>query len=293
MKLKSSEKNQTIVRRINLYKYYSYVNKLLKMPVNIHDVYNWDNTDLDYKKGFDLITVSFNNTHVLQHQINKIKQNLRDTDFTHIIADNSDIAEKRKEIRSICKENRLIYVGIPKSPSKFIMAGSKSHSAALNWIYYHIILKRKPQRFGFLDHDIYPLKPVSISDKMKNQPIYGKKSVRKDYWYLWPGFAFFDSIILKDLKVDFSPAKVNDTYLDTGGALWYPLFSQLNDTDYVFAKDRIVPLNKLGYKYDEEVEFIDNVWFHSVNASFWNKETKDYSEAIDDILENRIDWAIE
>jgi len=289
MKLKSPEKRKSIIRRINLYKYYSYVNKLLKMPIDKYDTYNWDDTNLDYKKGFDLITVSFNNIHVLRHQINKIKENLKDSNINHIIADNSDIPERRDEIKSICKENDLIYVGIPKSPSKFIMAGSKSHSAALNWIYYYIVLKRKPQRFGFLDHDIYPLKPVSINEKMENQSFYGKKSIRKNCWYLWPGFAFFDTIILKDLKVDFSPAKVNDSYLDTGGALWYSLYSRLEASNYSFAKERIIPLHELGYKYDEEVEFLDDIWFHSVNASFWNKATKDYSEAIDDILNNKID----
>ncbi|HCO68387.1 MAG TPA: hypothetical protein DIT04_11615 [Dysgonomonas sp.] len=286
MKLKSPEKYISPIRRIYLYKYYSYVNALLKLPLDAENTYNWDGTDFNYEKGFDIITVSFNNTHVLKHQIIKLKENLTDKNFNHIIADNSSLAEKREEIKSLCREYNLIYVGIPKPKSRFDMGGSKSHAAALNWIYYHIITKRNPRRFGFLDHDIYPLQPVSIEDKMQNQPIYGKKSVRKEYWYLWPGFAFFETIILKNMQVNFSPAKVNNTYLDTGGTMWYPLFSKLDASGYVFTDDRTISLKEMGYNYLEEVEFLDDIWFHSINASFWNKQSADYSEAIDDIILN-------
>lgn len=281
MKLKSSEKRQTIMRRINLYKYYSYVNKILKVP--LHDTVNWS------EKGsvLDVITIAFNNTHVLKHQIAKIKKNLKDESFAYIIADNSDCIEKRNEIKELCRKEGVIYVGIPRPENNPFIIGSKSHAASLNWVYYQVVKRRSPRIFGFLDHDIYPLKPVSIANLMDGQILFGKKQTRGSYWYLWAGFCFFQLDSLNDISVDFSPSKVDGIYLDTGGALWYALYSKLNISDFGFPRDCEIPLTNLGYNYTEMVEFIGNDWFHSINASQW-KESSDYSDAIDDILRKEL-----
>lgn len=276
MILKSYEKKRTFLRRINLYRYYSHMNRILNIPVEGMFLEN------SAGENVDIITIVFNNVHVLKHQIAKIKQNVTDSNYTHIIVDNSNIPERRDEIRTICKENRLLYIGMPQLENSFIR-GSKSHAVALNWVYYQVVLKRNSRWFGFLDHDIYPIHPVSIIDMFKSQSFYGKKEIRDGHWYLWPGFAFFEASFLANLKVDFSPSKVGQTYLDTGGALWYSLYSNLSESDFVFPQDIKVGLDKLGYNYPEEVEFIDHNWFHSMNASSWKKRS-DYNDAIDDIL---------
>lgn len=283
MRLESPEKRQSFLRRFDLYKYYSQVNKLLKIPVEDCNCINLENSTQNKEDRLEVITISFNNTHVLRHQIAKIKENITDSNFTHIIADNSNLPDKRAEIESICKDEGLPYIGIPQLEKKFLLRGSKSHALSLNWVYYQVILKRKPRWFGFLDHDIYPLQPISIVDMFDNKPFYGKKEYRKEYWYLWPGFCFFELDYLSDIKVDFSPTKVKDTYLDTGGALWYSLYYKLNESDFTFPTELRISLEKLGYNYHEMVEFINDNWFHSMNASLW-KGASDYSEAIDDIL---------
>jgi len=284
MKLRSPEKNKSILRRYNLYKYYWYVNRLLKLSVSKSesDALKKDNFD----EAFYLITVAFNNTHVLKHQISKIKENITDKNYRHIIADNSKLPEKREEIKKICLEENIPYIGIPQLSMNRYIGGSNSHAAALNWIYYQLINKIRPCKFGFLDHDIYPLKPLSVEKYLEEQPFYGKKETREDYWYLWPGFCFFDFNYISKFYVDFSPSKVNQTYVDTGGALWYDLYSNLNNSDYKFAKEQRISLDKLGYPFQETVEFLDDNWFHSMNASLW-KNAEDYSVAIDDILSGR------
>lgn len=282
MKLRSPEKHQLFLRRINLYKYYSQLNKLLKIPAE-----DCDRVNLRESEGnLDIITISFDNLHVLKHQIGKIKENVTDDNYTHIVADNSSQPEKRKEIRSLCESEGIAYIGIPKFENDSFIRGSKSHAISLNWVFYQVVMKRKPRWFGFLDHDIYPIRPVSLVKSFDNQLFYGKKETRDEYWYLWPGFSFFDFDFLSDIKVDFSPSKVKDTYLDTGGALWYSLYSKLNAADFIFPDDFRISLDKLGYNYNEMVEFIDDNWFHSMNASLW-KEASDYTDAIDDILANK------
>lgn len=282
MKLKSPERNKSLIRTYNLYKYYSYVNKILQIPND--DRQEWFENLAD----IDLITIAYNNTHVLKHQIKKIKKNVIDKNLSYIIADNSDDPDKKNEIKAICDSENILYIEIPKlSDSWCRVGGSQSHAAALNWVYYRIVKKRKPKMFGFLDHDIYPLREVSILSYLENQPFFGKKDMRKDYWYIWPGFCFFQFDFIKDLIIDFSPSKIQDTYVDTGGALWYELYSKFQKDDYNLAESTLYPLESLGYDYPENIEFIDEIWFHSMNASLWKKAT-DYSMAIDDILEKEL-----
>lgn len=282
MKLRSPEKRRTLVRRYNLYGYYRYVNKILQIP------YSASEGHLKNRSEIDLVTIAYNNTHVLKHQIRKVKKNVIDKDLSYIIADNSDNLEKKLEIKDICDNENILYIEVPKPlDNSYKIGGSKSHSAALNWVYYRIIKERQPKFFGFLDHDIYPLKEVSIASYLADRPFFGKKDMRKDYSYLWPGFCFFEFDYVKDLKLDFSPVKVGDSYLDTGGGLWYELYSKVNMDDFNLPKTIQYPLINLGYDYPENVEFIDESWFHSVNASRW-KEASDYTAAIDDIVENEI-----
>lgn len=282
MKLRSPEKKRTLVRRYNLYGYYRYVNKILQIPDKIPE--EW----LQNKSDIDLITIAYNNTHVLRHQIEKIKKNVIDKNLTYIIADNSDNLEKKREIKNICESEDILYIEVPKPlKNSYKIGGSKSHSAALNWFFYRIIKERKPKIFGFLDHDIYPLRKVSIASYLENRPIFGKKDMRNDYAYLWPGFCFFQYDYVKDLKLDFSPVKVGDSYLDTGGGLWYQLYSKVNMDDFDLPQTIQYPLIDLGYNYPENVEFIDKNWFHSMNASLW-KKASDYTSAIDDILEKEL-----
>ena len=174
MKLKSPEKRQFLLRRLNLFKYYSQLNKLLKMPVE-----SWDQASIENSEsGLDIVTIAFNNVHVLKHQIQKIKENVKDDNYTHIIADNSNLAEKREEIRLICKQEGVTYIGVPQLENNSFIRGSKSHAISLNWVFYEVIIKRKPRWFGFLDHDIYPIRPVSLIDTFDNQVFYGKKETK-------------------------------------------------------------------------------------------------------------------
>jgi hypothetical protein len=284
-KLKNPELHPTIVRKYNMHRYYKAVNQLLEIPAEQCEHINLDIRPQRNTDHIDLITIAFNNTYVLESQIKKIKKNVLDKNYTHIIADNSSDFSRRKEIKNICEKEKIAYISLPSTKKSVMFFNSESHAIALNWMYYNLIRKRSPRWFGCLDHDIYPLKPISIQDKLWNQSFYGRKDVRGHVWYLWPGFAFFELSSLDSVDVNFFPSKSENVYLDTGGAMWHVYFKNLNEIDYSFAKNIRVSLNQLGSEFNEDVEFIDDIWFHSMNGSFW-RNVPDYKSAIEDILNN-------
>jgi hypothetical protein len=165
-------------------------------------------------------------------------------------------------------------------------------------------MRHIPIRSGILlmiDHDIFPMKPVTITHLINQRSYYGHLQERGSRWYLWPGYCFFNLDKISIHSLDFLPS----SGLDTGGGNWAALFthsrkpSLLPHHAYARLSDLLaLPIKKweqcqqLRFKPDEQkkliqsdelVEFI-NDWIHFFNASNW-KKTKDKSKYIDQLLE--------
>lgn len=287
MKLRPNDEKITFKRRFYLKFIYRSMNKLLKISLADCDHVGCSDNQLPHgNKMVDIITIAFNNTHVLQHQINLIKKNIKDEEISYIVADNSTKEEMASEIKKLCVENSLGYIRLPKNKWLDKRSGSYSHGAAMNWLYYNYVDKRKPDVFGFLDHDIYPLEKLSFVEKLGEQGFYGyRRKKGEDYWYIWPGLAVFKYDVIKNVNVNFAPCMVDRLYLDTGSSL-FPVFYRNFDVNKIkpvsFSR---FPLTDIGYENDSLVEFIDEkTWFHSANASYWRGVNK-YEDIIDDIIE--------
>ena len=229
-----------------------------------------------------LITIAFNNAFLIDEQIRLIKKYITDDNYVHIVVDNSSDFSTRKQIQDICIKQNIAYVALPKNPFTMLTKWSCSHSLALNWAYRNLINVQKPAFFGFLDHDLFPTKPYSVLQKIKNQEFYGTLVDRIDGWYLWAGFCFFNYQKIKDLKLNFFPYKVgkNHTYLDTGGGNYPVLYSKYDKEKVDFALPIIEKsIREGGNRHSDIIHFIDNDWLHTINGSYWKKVTSK-----DDIL---------
>lgn len=288
MKLKPSDQNPTFIRKLRLLYLYSLTNKILKVPFNQCFHFNCDINRLpEENEQIDLITVAFNNLHVLKHQVYSFRKMISDANYVHLIADNSNNPEKSAKIETFCRKEKLGYIRLPKSDQLDKKYASYSHGAALNWLYYHYVSSRKAKYFGFLDHDVYPVKKVSIKEKIGDQHFYGYRRgvVTFDRWFLWPGLIFFEYAFVSGIKINFLPCKNGKFYYDTGGSLWFSLYSKLDADKLFFPAFKRITLKELGYHNNSEVEFIDDCWFHSSNGSYWRK-VSNYENIIDEIIEN-------
>ena len=231
-------------------------------------------SSINNDKHTDIITVAFNNLELIQYQTRLLRKFIQGP-YCQVIVDNSTDKNIRVQLYQYCLDNNIAYVGMPKNLLN-VVGGCYAHATALNYVYKHIIRKRKPYAFGCIDHDLFPTQFVSISDKLSNQPIYGLLRLRNNnYWYLSAILSFFRFDFVKDKKVDFMPVAPSKVYLDTGGGNWYSLYSRIN-MEKIFFPD--VYIEKLYIRGEEDdihgnsFEFYDNkLWLHTINGSCWKK----------------------
>ena len=222
------------------------------------------------EKSLDIITVAFNNVELIQYQEQFLHRFIQDP-YLHIVVDNSTDLKVREQLYQFCLENKIAYISLPKNFLNWV-GGSYSHAAALNYTYKHIIQKRQPFAFGQIDHDLFPTRPISIINKLSQQPIYGPLRLRDRWWYLSAIMSFFQYDFVKDKKVDFMPVTPDKVYLDSGGGNWYGLYSQLDREQIVFPNECIEPLRDGGDRHGDSLEFFDDkLWLHTINGSCWKK----------------------
>lgn len=229
------------------------------------------------QKSLFLITVAFNDEILIQNQIERIKEYLKDDNYCHIIVDNSSVTAKRKAIATVCDKQNITYIPVPKIISCCIskISGGVSHGTAMNWAYYNIIHVMKPDYFGFIDHDLFPVENYHVMNKLCGQDMYGTLRNRMKGWYIWAGFCFYKYAFIKDIQMNFLPKVFHGEYFDTGGANYSLLYKDQDLNKLLFTSDttlRIQNSNTNIYQYNQIyhndcIQIIDNNWIHIVHAS--------------------------
>jgi glycosyltransferase involved in cell wall biosynthesis len=162
-----------------------------------------------------VIVIAFNNADLVPLQNEALRKFLRDT-YEYFVVDNSNDETVAQTIKGYCLAHGVNYARLPQNPGW----GGTSHGLGLNWAYRNIVQKFKPALFGFIDHDVFPGRPVSVAKYLalgdawgvtrKQRPLFRPWKRR---WYLWPGLAFFRLEKFKTRAPNFLPA----FRVDTGG----------------------------------------------------------------------------
>jgi hypothetical protein len=166
------------------------------------------------KSNFLLVNFVFNNAELVELQYYSLKKFLKDN-HDYLVADDSSDEDQAKATESFCFKNGISYIRLPKNNPG--LDESLCHGLALNWVFYNVIRKIKPERFGFLEQDVFVISPGSFLSPWENESFWGVKAPsyekRENLWRLWPGFCFFRRDFYTDKALNFLPRK----YLDTGG----------------------------------------------------------------------------
>lgn len=233
----------------------------------------WKSRNLDLNPQpeghVDIINVAFNNAQLIELQ-NKFQQRFIQDDYSQIVVDNSTNKVESRKIEQFCRELGIAYLRMPKNWLNHV-GPSYSHAGALNFVWYHVIRKRKPTYFGILDHDLFPIKPVSIAEKLQEQPIYGALVEREPIcWYMHASLSFFRYDAIKERGLDFMPVNPLGSYLDTGGGNWYRIYKYL-DKHKVPVHERVMEsLREGGDWHSDMIQYIDDrTWLHTINGSCW------------------------
>jgi len=229
------------------------------------------------KEGWDLVSIAFNNPDVIREQYRLLRKHCSDP-FVYTVADNSSQPAARVAICQFCREAAIPYLSLPPSPFT-PPSFSESHGAALNYVYRHYLKPRRAPYFGVLDHDIFPVQPVSLTAYVKEQPFYGMLQVCDNaevtggrLLYLWPGLAFFDAAYTHARKVDFMPRYGGDTGSGSFYSLYKPLLvDEGKEAVFAFPDETRVPLWEGDDFQNDMYAHIGDEWLHMVNASNWRQ----------------------
>jgi len=229
-----------------------------------------------------LLVIAFEQVKVLDWLMQLGKKNIQN--YQLMVFDNSKSQAKRHQIKQLCDAFQIPYLGLPPNRTTH---PNRSHGMAMTWVYNHVVKIIEPQVFGFLDHDMIPVKPISEEGWMSEQSCYGVLNTGFSCWNLWAGYSFFQYQKVKDLPLnflyDFSRG------VDTGGRNWLPLYSQMSEQHISFAQDEFIPI-RLSQDVDATVQLIDHTWIHiggvSYNNNFQPKEVF-YEKLVHELLAGR------
>lgn len=221
-----------------------------------------------------LLTVAFNDERLIEKQIEQIRSMIKDRDYRHVVVDNSLSKKKREAVKTVCKQCDIEYIQIPYMITLlFRYQIAVSHGAALNWLYYHYLRKKKPMRFSLLDHDIFPVREFNMTLTLGQRDFYGVSRIKEDEWYLWPGFSIFNYDAFTT-EPDFLPRCTKKNFLDTGGGNYRKFYCKYNLNDVVFPQMKTVRIKnskelvrRCDIYHSDYVQIVDDAWLHLINGS--------------------------
>jgi hypothetical protein len=171
-----------------------------------------------------LITIAFNDPDLIDWQLRLCFKFLPPR--LHLIADNSNDAGAASNISKIAAAHGAFYLKLPDNPWTSKGNGSRSHGAAMNFIWQHVVRPGAPRAFGFLDHDLFPTAPDDPFALLNQHDWYGDFRFANVRWFLWAGYCFFRFDAVRGQPLDFGL----DWFagLDTGGANFEVLYKNFD-----------------------------------------------------------------
>ncbi len=206
-----------------------------------------------------LVTVAFNEPEMIQWQVLLARRFV--PDFVHLIADNTGDAGQTLAIEEAAERGGAFYLRLPKAPWAGLQVG-RNHGLAMDWVWRHVLRPAGPASFGFVDHDIYPVRPTDPFAPLLHYPVAGRIKAPQPRWHLWAGFCFFRFDAVRDIGLDFSldwPAG-----LDTGGGNWRRLYRHLDPKRIVQPEHRLEAVIPGIAAEESGIEWLGD-WLHETH----------------------------
>lgn len=208
--------------------------------------------------------IAFEQPWALDWQLRMAKDRLEDVQL--LVFDNSRNPALRPQIQAVCARHRIPCFALPKNNTRH---ANRSHGLAMSWVYYNVVRKLAPRTFGFLDHDLIPVRQCGVPGKIRHQPFYGMINQGKfGFWSLWAGYCFFDYASVQEKPLNFLYDFSRD--LDTGGRNWHPLYSAFERDTLAFARNKHVLIRLDSAGESRRVQLVDENWLHIGGISYNN-----------------------
>lgn len=230
-----------------------------------------------YKDKNIALVVAFEQPWALDWLLHMAAKNLTDT--TVLVFDNSRRPEARLEIERVCQKHQTPYLGLPMNPTRHV---NRSHGMAMTWIFYNVVRAIRPRLFGFIDHDMIPVRATGFADRLGDQPFFGFLRVGKWAWNLWAGYCQFDFASVAALPMNF----LHDFSrgLDTGGRNWTCLYKHHDWRQLNFAGSRNIEVRIPSTGESHLVQVVDERWIH-IGGIGYNENFKSKAQTCQDLAQ--------
>ena len=201
------------------------------------------------------LVIAFEQPRALDWLLRMAQRNLTDTAV--LVFDNSRRAAARLDIERVCRDRGVPYLALPVNRTRHV---NRSHGMAMTWVFHNVVRAIRPRLFAFIDHDLIPVRTSELSERLAEQPFYGKLRASAWAWQLWAGYCLFDFSTVAGLPMnflyDFSQK------LDTGGRNWDCLYRNYDRERLRFAGSRYADVRDPVTGVSQSVEIVDDRWLH-------------------------------
>jgi hypothetical protein len=236
-----------------------------------------------------LVTIAFEDPEAIDIQAQLVDRFI--SNVIYVIADMSMDDDAAEQTATVAACHNVPYVRLPANPMRPDQA-SRTHGLALDWVWRNIVRPGEPDRFGFIDHDVFPTGPDDPFAMLDRQPVYGWIREVGPRWFLPAGFSMFRFDAVKELPLDFSQDWFNG--LDTCGANWNVLFRKLDRSKLAFAPTHFEPYKPGADPIKAPFQWC-GVWLHEVGSTRREglaKLAADKRRVVKELLASRISASV-
>ena len=221
------------------------------------------------------LVVAFNQSWTIDWLFRMAKSHVPKTNW--LVFDNSLDSRKRPEIKKLCNENNIHYLGLPPNPERH---PCRSHGLAMTWIYHNIVRKIEPCHYAYIDHDLIPLTDVDFAERLGKQKFFGRTNTSKWGYNLWAGYCMFNYQAFASLPLNFNNDKTMG--LDTGGRNWEFIYSKYDRATVRLVEHRKRDVVNPMTGETHNLEIVDDRWLHLCGAGYHHtyKERQSFYEGI-------------
>lgn len=207
----------------------------------------------------ELFTIGFKRPDLLREQKRLLDKYLKDPFALRMIDNSPDLTAPLME--ETC---RGLGIGYMRA-----VAPKREHPEALNFAALHVT---RPF-FGFLDHDVFPIRETTLVDKLQERGFVGvgQRHAPTGKQYLWPGLCFFSAEWLNGRSLNFSGIR-GEYKRDDGdcGSMNWPLFSEIDWQDmYLLEHGYKLIREPDGYGLQSFGYELIGDFIHLTNSSHW------------------------
>ena len=233
-----------------------------------------------------IFVTAYNKPEYLTPQVKCLRKFIKEP-FEFVCIDNSKEDRFTSQFITLCRDNNITYIRNQKPDHS--LEGT-SHYASLQWT-WNTQIQHTNEIAVIIDHDNFPINPVSIEQILGDAQIAGVSQSRGHIEYFSPALLFFNTATMPNKQtLSFKGSLIEGQSADIGGELYFYLRDNPDvrrkslGGGQILSNDPILSDLVKKYGYPHTWDLIESSFLHPRNGSNWSRVEKQEFIARDQML---------